>query len=236
MNTTTGMENLKDKKQYMVKKISVAFFWLAFFAFFLYKLVPKYKYLTAGTYEHWGSKTSFDNSIFALHIFAGIIAYGTAILQFTPAIRNNYISFHRSTGKIYIISSLLCIISLYIIIPRTWCIPCRPSQLIVTTLWLLFIILAYYFIKQREVIPHKRMMISSFICAAYFVTVRVIDSYAMGVFNSLFPNESTALLASDVFVWLVPLVIISIYWLVKYKKHRGAGLAVQAPLIIQSIK
>ena len=46
------------------------------------------------------------------------------------------------------------------------------------------------------------MMISSFICAAYFVTVRVIDGYCMGVFYYLFPNKSTAYLASDVFVWL----------------------------------
>ena len=50
----------------MLKKISIATFWLAFFGFFLYKLIPKYKYLTDGTYKHWGSNTTFDNSIFAL--------------------------------------------------------------------------------------------------------------------------------------------------------------------------
>lgn len=62
------------------------------------------------------------------------------------------------------------------------------------------------------------MMISSFICAAYFVTVRVIDSYAMGVFNAIFPDESVALFTSDVFVWLVPLLFFSMYWLIKDKK------------------
>ena len=66
---------------------------------------------------------------------------------------------------------------------------------------------------------HQRMMISSFICAAYFVTVRVIDAYAMGVFYYLFPNKSTAYLASDVFVWLVPLLLFSMYWLIKDKKQ-----------------
>jgi hypothetical protein len=63
------------------------------------------------------------------------------------------------------------------------------------------------------------MMISSFICAAYFVTVRVIDSYAMDVFYYLFPNKPTAYLASDVFVWLVPLLLFNIYWLIKDKKQ-----------------
>ena len=203
----------------MLKKIFFAIFWLAFFGFFLYKLIPKYKYHTNDTYEHWGSNTAFDNSIFALHIFAGIIVYCTAILQFTPAIRNKYISFHRNTGKLYILSSLLCIITLYVMIPRTSCSACRPSQFTVAGLWLLFIMLAWYFIKQRKIVLHKRMMISSFICAAYFVTIRVIDAYAMNVFYYLFPNESTVLLASDLFVWLVPLLLFNMYWLIKDKKQ-----------------
>ncbi len=202
----------------MLKKISIAVFWFAFFGFFLYKLIPKYKYLTDDTLKHWGSNAAFDNSIFALHIFAGVIVYCTGILQFTPAIRNKYISFHRKTGKLYILSSLLCITTLYVMIPRTWCIACRPSQLIVTSLWLLFVVLAYYFIKQRKIVLHQRMMISSFISAAYFVTIRVVDAFAMDGFNFVFPNDSTAFLASDIFVWLVPLMLFNIYWLIKDKK------------------
>ena len=205
----------------MLKKISITIFWFAFFGFFLYKLIPKYEYLSNNTLKHWGSNTTFDNSIFALHIFAGIVVYCTALLQFTPTIRNKYISLHRATGKVYILSSLVCIGMLYVMIPRTWCIACRPSQLIVTSLWLLFIILAYYFIRQRKIVLHKRMMISSFICAAYFVTVRVIDAYAMDVFYYLFPNKSTAFLASDLFVWLVPLLLFNMYWLIKDKKQRA---------------
>ncbi|MFZ1328408.1 MAG: DUF2306 domain-containing protein [Chitinophagaceae bacterium] len=203
----------------MLKKISIAIFWLAFFGLFLFMLIPKYKYLTNDTLEHWGSKSTFDNSIFALHILAGIIVYCTAILQFTPAIRNKYISFHRKTGKLYILASFLCITTLYVMLPRTSCVACMPSQFIVTSLWLLFVVLAFYFIKQRKIILHQRMMISSFICAAYFVTVRVIDAYAMDVFYYLFPNKSTAFLASDVFVWLVPLVLFHLYWLIKDKKQ-----------------
>lgn len=199
----------------MLKKSIIAVFWLAFFGFFLYKLIPKYKYLTKGVYEHWGDQAVFDNSIFALHIVAGIIVYGTAILQFTPSIRNKYLSFHRSTGKLYIFSSLVCITTLYVMIPRTWCEACRPSQLTATSFWLLFVGLAWYFVRQRKIVWHKRMMISSFICAAYFVTVRVIDDFAMDVFNRVFPNESSALLVSDLFAWLVPLFLFSLFWLIR---------------------
>lgn len=203
----------------MLKKISITLFWLTFFGFLLYKVIPKYKYLTDNTLEHWGNKTTFDNSVFTIHIFAGIIVYCTAIMQFTPSIRNKYISFHRKTGKLYILSSLLCITTLYVMLPRTDCTACMPSQFTVTSLWLLFIILAFYFIKQRKIVLHQRMMICSFICAAYFVTVRVIDDFAMGIFNALFSNESAALLASDVFVWLVPLLLFWMYWMTKDKKQ-----------------
>ena len=58
----------------MLKKISIAIFWLAFFGFFLYKLIPKYKYLGDDTLKHWGGKSTFDNSIIAQHIFAGIMS------------------------------------------------------------------------------------------------------------------------------------------------------------------
>ncbi len=203
----------------MLKKISIAIFWLAFFGLFLVMLLPKYKYLSNDTLQHWGSKSTFDNSIFALHIFDGIIVYCTAILQFTPAIRNKYISFHRKTGKLYILSSLLCITTLYVMLPRTSCTACIPSQFTVTSLWLLFILLAFYFIKQRKIVLHQRMMISSFICAAYFVTVRIIDGFAMDMFYYLFTNKSTALLASDVFVWLVPLLLFHLYWFISDKKQ-----------------
>lgn len=210
---------IKIKKQKMLQKISIAVFWFAFFSFFLYKLIPKYKYLIDASLDHWGTKSTFDNSIFALHIVAGIFVYCTAILQFTPSIRNNYISFHRATGKLYILASLICITTLYIMIPRTSCIGCRPSQLTVTSLWLLFIMLAFYFIKQQKIVLHQRMMISSFICAAYFVTVRVIDAYTMDIFFALFPNKTTAYLASDVFVWLVPLLLFHLYWFIIDRKQ-----------------
>jgi hypothetical protein len=63
------------------------------------------------------------------------------------------------------------------------------------------------------------MMISSFICAAYFVTIRVIDAFAMDAFFYLFPNESTAFLVSDLFVWVVPLFLFTMYWVIKDKRQ-----------------
>jgi uncharacterized membrane protein YozB (DUF420 family) len=169
-------------------------------------------YLIDGIPAYMEKDSTFKKIIFGLHIFSGIIVYCTAVLQFTPAIRNKYILFHRRTGKLNIVASLVCITALYFMIPQGLCTPCQPSHYMVTSLWLLFVLLAYYFIRKRKIVQHQRMMIRSFICAAYFVTVRVIDQFAMGLFNTVFKDEDRALLASDIFVWLVPLILFEFYW------------------------
>jgi uncharacterized membrane protein YozB (DUF420 family) len=97
-------------------------------------------------------------------------------------------------------------------------LPFYPSQYIATTLWLIFIFFALYFVRKRKIILHRRLMISGFICAAYFVTVRVIDRFGMQIFKSFFYDEKTALLISDIFVWAVPLAACWLYWLMSDKK------------------
>lgn len=198
------------------KKILILIFWLAFFGFFLYRYIPNAWYYATKGFPPYAGNTWLNNRLwFALHISAGGFVYAIGILQFTSSIRNRYIKVHRLLGKTYIICSLICILTLSFMIPDNTCKSCRISQAIVTSLWFLFIVFAYYFIKQRKIVQHQRMMIRSFICAAYFVTVRVIDKVAMGAFYYFFPDESTAFLISDIFVWFVPLLLFEVYWRVK---------------------
>lgn len=197
----------------------VKLFWFLFFGFFLYKLIPKYQYIVEGIPEFMGKTKLFDQWIFALHIFSGIIVYTTAVLQFTPSIRKRNISLHRRTGKVYILASLLCVITLFFMIPQGLCSPCRPSHYIVTSLWLIFVLFAFYFIKNQNVLLHQRMMISGFICAAYFVSIRVVDLFAMPFFYLITKSKDQALLVSDVSVWLIPLIMFWTYWGIKSKKQ-----------------
>lgn len=200
----------------MIKKIVAITFWLAFFGFFFWLVVPKFMDFTKnGLPKYMGDTWMNKRLVFLLHMSFGTIVYLTGIIQFTPYIRNNYTRFHRALGKVYILSSLICIITLFVIVPGGLCEPCWPSQYIVTSLWLIFVLWAYDSIRQRKIVQHQRMMIRSFICAAYFVTIRIIDNYAMGFFNSFFPNESTALLVSDISVWFAPLLLFEIFWRIR---------------------
>ena len=206
----------------MIRKALIILFWLAFLGYFLYRYVPNVQEYTTQGFPPYSGQTWLNNRLwFALHITAGLLVYIIGIIQFTSAIRNRYIRLHRILGKLYIAASLVAIVTLAFMIPDGMCNPCKISQAIVTGLWLLFVITAYYFIRQRKFEWHRRMMISSFICAAYFVTVRVVDKFAMSFFRTITRTEEHALLVSDIAVWWVPLVAFWIYWLITDRKSKS---------------
>lgn len=207
----------------MLKRVFILIFWLAFFGYFLYRYIPNVLEYTGLGFPPYSGKTWFNNRLwFALHIGAGLFVYAIGIVQFTSSIRNKFTRLHRFLGKIYIAASLIAIFTLVFMIPNALCKPCRISQAIVTSLWLVFVLSAYYLIRQRKIEWHRRMMISSFICATYFVTVRIIDKFAMPFFYSVTKTEDQALLVSDIAVWAIPLIVLHTLWLIidnKTKHH-----------------
>ncbi len=210
----------------MANKLIFIVFWIVFAGLFLLFFFPAFSYFSKGFPEYMSIDTTAKRIIFTTHILSGIIVYISAFFQFAPFIRNKRISFHRNLGKVYVTAAVVCIGSLYYIISlgKNAGLPFWPSQYAVTTLWLLFIFLAMYFVRKRRIVWHQRLMISGFICAAYFVSVRIIDRFCMGIFKSLFSNEGTALLVSDLFVWTVPLVVCWSYWLLQNKRPTKTSL------------
>jgi len=208
----------------MIKKIAIGSFWFLFFSFLLLFLILHFSgYITEGLPPSMGESFFHNRIWFGLHISSGIVVYTTGVVQFSPAIRNRNPSLHRTLGKIYILSSIICILSLYIILPNSSCVACKPSQYTVTSLWLMFVLLAYWFIRRRKIEAHKRMMISSFICAAYFVSIRIVDRLGMDVFRKLFSTEQAQYLASDIFVWALPLAGFHFYWSITTSRIQRAA-------------
>ncbi len=198
-----------------MKKALTILFWVLFLGFFAFRIIPNYRYLTEGMPAYMGRDTFFEQAVLLLHIGSGTIVYITAVFQFIPAFRNSHISLHRKLGKLYIVASLISILSLYLVLQGGLCEACRPSQYMVTSLWLLFVVAAYVAIRRRKIKLHQRLMISGFICAAYFVSIRVVDMLAMDLFRAVFGDGGASYLASDIFVWAVPLIIAWTYWLVQ---------------------
>jgi hypothetical protein len=197
-------------------------FWVLFFIFFLLFVVPKtYYLLTSGIPEYLKRTTFISQFWFVTHIISGILVYTIAPFQFSTLLRKRYVAQHRTIGKLYILLSVYCILTLYIsIIPNGLCKSCQISHYMVTTIWLVFVCSAYLSIIQKRILLHQRFMISAFICAAYFVIVRAIVNPSMSFFNYIARDEDEAYFISDIATWFVPLLIIWSYWIIKNPKIR----------------
>ncbi len=196
-------------------------FWILFLLIFLLFIFPSTAYLTDGIPESMNRTTFMEKFWFLSHILSGILIYLIAPFQFSTRMRSKYLVAHRITGRVFILLSLYCILSLFIsIIPGSLCDSCRISQYLVTTLWFIFLSGAFVSIVQRKIILHQRLMISGFICAAYFVVVRLIDQTSMSFFNYISTDESQAYLISDIATWSVPLMLIWMYWFSQNSKRR----------------
>ncbi|MBH2004033.1 MAG: DUF2306 domain-containing protein [Sphingobacteriia bacterium] len=162
-------------------------FWTVFAGLFLFFFFPVFGYMFNGLPERATLNTPVKKIVFSIHILCGVVVYITAFLQFAPFIRNRHMKLHRQLGKLCVAFAMVCIATLYYLIyfGKNVGRPFWPSQYTATTFWLLFTLLAVYFARQKKILWHRRFMLSGFICAAYFVTVRLIDRFCMGIFNSL---------------------------------------------------
>ena len=199
-----------------MKKIIPTIFWLVFLSLAALVILPSIRYVWEGMPASFNRNSTVEVMWFVMHILTGTLVLVLAVFQFNKKFRDRNMKTHRLFGKLYVFLSIISVLILvFNIIPNSGCIACRPSQTMASLLWLIFCVLAWYFIHKKKVVVHQRFMISSFICAAYFVTVRIMNITLMGFFRLITPNEHTALLTSDIAVWLVPLIIIWAIWLKK---------------------
>jgi uncharacterized membrane protein len=168
------------------------------------------KFVRKGVPEHYGS-TLMDRKLFIiLHIAGGAVALLLGPLQFSKRFRTANMRLHRIAGKLYIIGSLIATVCLIRILPYNECRACIPSQTVVTSLWFLSTIAAWWTIKRKNVKAHKQFMARSYLFAFYFVVIRIIDTVGAIFASSLTINE--ALFANtDWFAWVVPLLVLEMY-------------------------
>jgi uncharacterized membrane protein YozB (DUF420 family) len=149
--------------------------------------------------------------LFIGHIAGGTIFLGLGALQFLARVRERYRRFHRINGRIMLVAAIVSIGCLYAMLPNSACSACLPSQIVVTTLWLVSIAAAWMAIRRGDVAAHRVHMARGFVSASYFVLVRLMDQ-VVGV-DRLLPfvaDESARIAYSDWLVWLVPVLIVEV--------------------------
>jgi hypothetical protein len=128
----------------------------------------------------WASKTpellanTVWHSAFYMHITFGGIAMLTGWTQFSRNIRDRYLSFHRTLGKVYVFSVMLSSLAgFYIAISASGGITCMLGFGLLATSWFFTITKAYSSILKKQFKQHENWMIRNYALTFAAVTLRI---------------------------------------------------------------
>lgn len=157
-------------------------------------------------------ETLFQNQLwFAVHIAGATCSLFLGPIQFWKTVRIKYARFHRIAGKIYIIGSLVAAVCAFRLALIFDCVGCRYSLIPLSVLFFVTTSLAWYAIKQRNIIAHKQFMVRSYVCALAFVFVRLYQVLPLDfIFQPIVSDEVFAVVLEWTFS-ILPLIVVEIF-------------------------
>jgi uncharacterized membrane protein len=133
-----------------------------------------------------------------VHIVPGFLFMTLGPMQFMAAIRNRWLNFHRWCGRIYLVASLVGVLSALVFVPMLPVFGSFTAKVAVVfgaTLCLVSIVKAYLHIRRFEIAQHREWMIRAFAIGLGISTFRVLLPILM-VLGASFTE------AWDTVVWL----------------------------------
>ena len=150
------------------------------------------------------------------HISFGGLALLVGWMQFSKALRRNYLNWHRRLGLAYLISVILsgaCGIYLAFFATGGW-IP-GLGFFLLGVFWIAFTLMAYRAIGRRDTLMHGRWMVYSYAACFAAVTLRIWMPILILIFGEF-------LIAYKIVAWLcwVPNLGFAYFWV----KRKGLNL------------
>jgi len=153
-----------------------------------------------------------DNQFwFVAHILGASCSLFLGPIQFWKSIRTKYLKFHRFSGKIYIIGTLIAAISAFRLALVFDCVGCRFSLIPLSTLLFITTALAWYAIKQRNIIAHKQFMVRSYTCALAFVFVRLYQVIPMDSLFGIIEDQGVRVVVVEWMFSFLPIILVEIF-------------------------
>jgi len=209
----------------LLNKIFWSIFWLTIIGLSLYFFVYTFIDYSNGYIPENFKRSFLDSKIW----FIGHIAGASAALllgpfQFWKSLRNRFLTYHRTAGKIFIIGSLIAAVCAFRLNLMYDCKPCRISLGILAVLWLFTTAAAWWAIKRKNIIAHKQFMTRSYTAALAFVFIRL---FPLVGYKKVFPFLETQMerrTSAEWLCWVVPFIVIEIYmiwWPALYAKKKS---------------
>lgn len=171
--------------------------------------------------ERFG-ETFWKNQVwFVAHIAGATCSLFLGPMQFWKSFRTKYMRWHRLSGKVYIIGSLIASIAAFRLSLIYDCIGCRYGLVILAILFFFTTALAWYAIKQKNIKAHKQFMIRSYTCALSFVIVRLPQILPLKFIFSEIQDSAVSRTVQEAFYSFLPLFLVEVamIWIPSLKKR-----------------
>lgn len=153
----------------------------------------------------------FNNQVWVvMHLVGGTFALLLGPMQFWKGFRNKFLTFHRTSGKLYMLGVLLAGVSALRLSLISYCAPCRISLFILTLLALLSTGFAWKTIRDKNIKAHRQFMIRSYVCVLAFVLVRVDNVIPLGFMFGQIDDPVFNRTVNEYFFSFVPLLVAEI--------------------------
>lgn len=164
-----------------VKVLSRMLFWVpvaAFSLLLIYNTLPYFTFSKDFSFIEERSflfQSNFYNTCFYIHIAAGALCIGTALIQFSRYILKKSKAIHRFSGKIYVFVVLFlgAPTGLYMSFFAKGSLWERSLFLFMAAFWFLTTLNGFTTILKKNVVAHKIWMMRSYAMAMTAVTFRV---------------------------------------------------------------
>ncbi|MEX2111903.1 MAG: DUF2306 domain-containing protein [Pirellulales bacterium] len=163
-----------------------------------------------------------------VHIGTGLLFMVLGPLQFMPSIRNRWLGFHRWCGRIFLVASLVGVVTAVAFVPMLPVFGSLATQIgvvVASTYFMVALVQGYRHIRRREIAQHREWMIRLFALGLGISSFRLIVPLLM-----MLPLGATFTEAWDAAVWLgfVGNVTIAEVW-INLTRPAGVRRHVPAP-------
>ena len=157
------------------------------------------------------------------HLIGGTLALLLGPFQFSKWLRTKYVTFHRLSGKIYIIGAFIAGLSALRLSLISTCVTCRVSLFILAVLVLFTTFSAWWCIKNKNIKAHQQFMVRSYICVLSFVAVRIGGIVPLDFLFGQIDDPTFGRTVNEYFFSFVPIICGEIFltWLPALKKMKG---------------
>ena len=218
------------------------------FIFAYYTLVFYGRSSIEGHFEKWNkvmptgliNGDMVGNLILAIHLFLAVVITVGGPVQLMPWVRNNFRTFHRGLGRIYIITAFIASISgLYMIATRDTLggIPLKLANTLDAILIMLFAFLALRTARQRKFALHRKWTLRLFVVVSGVWFIRIWYGFCRLVFEGKIPGSAPNLEGiTNILIgfgsYLLPLFLLELFFMAQKRRDNGFSLLVFGLLLV----